>query len=45
MKNANVRVLVIVFALIVLVAGCSVGIVILVRTYLKIEKKYKKTGI
>ena len=32
-------------ALIVLVAGCSVGIVILVRTYLKIEKKYKKAGL
>ena len=32
-------------ALIILVLGCSVGIVMLVRTYLKIEKKYKKTGL
>lgn len=32
-------------ALAALFLGCSVGIVILVRTYLKIEKKYKKTGL
>ena len=32
-------------ALVALFAGCSVGIVILVRTYLKIEKKYKRTGL
>ena len=31
-------------ALTVLMLGCSVGIVLLVRRYLKIEKKYKKTG-
>ena len=31
-------------ALIVLMLGCSAGIAILVRTFLKIEKKYKKTG-
>ena len=30
-------------ALVALFAGCSVGIVVLVRTYQKIEKKYKKT--
>lgn len=32
-------------ALIVLMLGCSAGIVILVRTFLKIEKKYKKSGL
>ena len=32
-------------ALIVLVLGCSVGILWLVRTYLKIEKKYKNTNL
>ena len=34
-----------VIALIALVASCTVGIVMLVRTYLRIEKKYKKTGL
>lgn len=32
-------------ALIALALGCSVGILWLIRTYLKIEKKYKKTGL
>ena len=32
-------------ALVAFFAGCSVGIVFLVRTYLKIEKKYKRTGL
>ena len=32
-------------ALVALFASCSVGIVILVRTYKKIEKKYKRTGL
>ena len=32
-------------AIIALMMGCTVGIVILVRTYLRIEKKYKKTGL
>ena len=32
-------------ALIVLVLGCSVGILVLVRTYQKIEKKYERTGL
>ena len=32
-------------ALIALFLGCSVGIVVLVRSYLRIEKKYKKTGL
>lgn len=32
-------------ALIALVLGCTVGIGILVGTYQKIEKKYKKTGL
>ena len=32
-------------AMTALVLGCSVGIVLLVRTYHKIEKKYKKTGL
>lgn len=30
---------------VILMLGCSVGIAILIRTYLKIEKKYKKTGL
>ena len=32
-------------ALIVLMLGCSAGIAILVRTFLKIEKKYKRSGL
>lgn len=32
-------------ALIILLLGCSVGIAILVSTFQKIEKKYKKTGL
>lgn len=32
-------------ALTTLMLSCSVGIVILVRTFLKIEKKYKKSGL
>lgn len=32
-------------ALIILLLGCSVGIALLISTYLKIEKKYKKTGL
>ena len=32
-------------ALTALFLGCSIGIVILLKTYLKIEKKYKKTGL
>ena len=32
-------------AMIALTMGCTVGIVILVRTYLRIEKIYKKTGL
>ena len=32
-------------AMIALVLGCSVGIVILVWTYRKIEKRYKKAGL
>ena len=32
-------------ALILLILGCSVGIVLLIRTFLKIEKKYKKSGL
>ena len=34
-----------VIALIALTASCTVGIVLLVRTYLRIEKKYKKAGL
>ena len=30
---------------VILMLGCSVGIAILIRTYLRIEKKYKKTGL
>lgn len=32
-------------AIVALMLGCSVGIVLLVRAYLKTEKKYKKTGL
>ena len=32
-------------ALIALFLGCSVGIVMLVRSYLRIERKYKITGL
>ncbi len=32
-------------ALIALVLGCTVGIAILIATFMKIEKKYKKTGL
>ena len=32
-------------ALVTLALGCTVGIAILVGTYQKIEKKYKKTGL
>ena len=32
-------------ALITVILGSTVGIALLIRTYLKIEKKYKKTGL
>ena len=32
-------------ALIVLILGCTAGIGILVKTYLRIEKKYRKSGL
>ena len=34
-----------VLAVILLVLGATVGIALLISTYLKIEKKYKKTGL